>query len=182
MLDVCAENMRVSTDFDGNMALTLDVCNESVENLKKAYSTLKGKKLSLSLKVWRNKRSIEANAYLWTLCDKIAQQIRSTKEDVYREHVRRVGVFQDTCILTEAVPVFEEHWRNNGVAWFIETVDTPFDGYREVRMYFGSSTYNTAEMSRLIDEIIHSAEELGIPTLTEKQIEKMKAGWRQKHA
>jgi 16S rRNA U1498 N3-methylase RsmE len=41
----------------------------------------------------------------------------------------------------------------------------------------GSHTYNTAEMSRLIDATVEEAKELGVETLTPDQLERMKASW-----
>jgi hypothetical protein len=41
----------------------------------------------------------------------------------------------------------------------------------------GSHTYDTREMSRLIDGTVEEAKELGIETLTPEQLERMKASW-----
>lgn len=45
----------------------------------------------------------------------------------------------------------------------------------------GSHTYNTAEMSKLIDGTVSEAKELGIETMTPDQIEEMKQKWGFKH-
>jgi hypothetical protein len=51
-----------------------------------------------------------------------------------------------------------------------------------VKMAFlrGSHTYNTAEMSRLIDAAVEEAKELGVETMTPEQLEKMKAAWKER--
>jgi hypothetical protein len=45
----------------------------------------------------------------------------------------------------------------------------------------GSHTFNTKEMSRLIDGTIEEAKELGIETATPEQIRRMMAAWDSNH-
>ena len=49
----------------------------------------------------------------------------------------------------------------------------------QLQCYFGSSTYNTKEMSVLIDGIVYEAKELGIETLPPDELERMKVEWNQ---
>ncbi len=46
------------------------------------------------------------------------------------------------------------------------------------RVYRGSHTYNTEEMSILIDGTVQEAKDLGIETMTPDQIEEMKQKWK----
>ena len=59
-------------------------CLNSIENLK-------DDKLTIDIKKWRKKRSLDANSYCWVLCDKIAKELSKenivTKEEVYKEMV-----------------------------------------------------------------------------------------------
>jgi hypothetical protein len=62
-------------------------------------------------------------------------------------------------------------------------VKTEIEKGKEVyfyRMYRGSHTYNTAEMSRLIDGTIEECKAQGIETLTPEQIERMLSAWQPK--
>ena len=77
----------ISIDFNTRktkISLLLDTKEASVvEELKNEN------KLNIELKKWYKKRSIDANAYCWVLCDKIAKKITTedaviTKEDVYK--------------------------------------------------------------------------------------------------
>ena len=45
------------------------------------------------------------------------------------------------------------------------------------RIYRGSSTYNTEEMSKLIDGTVMEAKQLGIETMTPDQMKRMLASW-----
>ena len=47
----------------------------------------------------------------------------------------------------------------------------------QIQAYYGSSTYNTAEMARFIDGIVSEARWLGIETMTPAEIERMKTAW-----
>ena len=123
------------------------------------------KYLDIEIKIHRNKRSRNANDLCWTLCERIAQEIHLTKEDVYREAVRRVGVWEAMPIREDAVKRWTEIWGSRGLGWIAEVVDdSKIKGYKLVHSYYGSSTYNSAEMSRLINFLIDEAKEIGIPT------------------
>lgn len=65
-----------------------------------------------------------------------------------------------------------------GTGWITEQVDYTQDGSQVViRAYYGSSQYNTKQMSRLIDEIVSDCKEHGIETLTPNELARMKEEW-----
>lgn len=132
----------------------------------------------ISVKRHRKIRSLNANAYLWVLCDKIAQAIRSTKQDVYLLAIREVGVYHDVCIQDKDVQAFIDKWESNGVGWCVEQFDSTVDDCKRLRAYYGSSTYNTKEMARLIDYVVTDAKELDIETETPDEIARMKQEWK----
>ena len=49
--------------------------------------------------------------------------------------------------------------------------------YTDYIVYKGSSEYDTYEMSVLIDGVIHEAEQLGIPTITPREAERLLERW-----
>ena len=131
-----------------------------------------GKELAVQVKEYRKKRSLDANNYFWLLCDKVAQATENTKEDIYKQKVKDYGVFEIIPLKVEAVDSFKTKWEKNGLGWFCEDMDgCKIEGYKRVMVYFGSSSYNTKEMSRLINSIIEDCHELGIPTMTPAEIE-----------
>ena len=131
----------------------------------------------------RYKRSLDANAYMWTIADKIAEVIHDTKENVYRSAIREVGVFSDVAVqIGEPMAQLITAWSDNGIGWFVETFDTNLtdingNKMRRIRLYKGSSRYDTKQMSRLIDYIVNEARNLGIETDTPEEIERMKVLW-----
>lgn len=125
----------------------------------------------------RRKRSLDANAYLWVLCDQIAKAIRSTKEEVYRAAIKRVGVVDVIPMREDAAAEWCRRWRSRGIGWVVETADAGLGGWVEVLAYWGSSTYSTSEMSRLLDDVIEEAKGLGIETATPEQLALMREEW-----
>lgn len=46
--------------------------------------------------------------------------------------------------------------------------------------YYGSSSYNTAEMSKLIELIVQECKQLGIETKPQKEIDSLLESWGKK--
>jgi hypothetical protein len=125
--------------------------------------TEKGKQLVVDIKQHRKKRSMDANAYLWVLCNKLAEKLRITKEEVYKKAIRDVGQFEIVPIREDVVERWITAWDSKGMGWFAELMeDSKLEGYKKVISYYGSSIYNTAEMARLIEEIVSICKEQGV--------------------
>lgn len=123
-------------------------------------------------------RSNDANSYFWTLCQKIADKTRQFKNDVYRELVKEVGVFEDIAIIEEAAETFKKKWESNGIGWIVTEEPCKLKGCVKYRCYSGSSVYTPKEMARLIDKTIDEAQALGIETKTPDEIAELKEKWR----
>ena len=48
----------------------------------------------------------------------------------------------------------------------------------QLQVYYGSSTFDTKEMSVFIDGIVRECKELGIETMTPAELERMKSQWQ----
>lgn len=130
------------------------------------------------IKEHREKRSLDANAYCWVLLDKLADAIRSTKEELYLKKVREVGPYKDFSLTEDEAKTFRVAWEKLGTGWPTEIVDYSRSGDRRVvRAYYGSSQYNTKQMSRLIDSIVQDCKDLGIETLPPEKLAAMKEEW-----
>ncbi len=133
---------------------------------------------TISIEKYHEPRSLNSNAYAWVLMDKIADKLNTTKVEVYKQVIHEVGVFEMLPIKTEAVAEFKRRWESKGLGWVCEELrDSKLKGYTTVMAYFGSSTYNSKEMSRLLDYVVEEAKELGIDVRTDAQIEEMKRLW-----
>lgn len=122
----------------------------------------------------KEKRSLNANGYLWILCEKIAKElskdgVMTTKEDVYKEGVRYVGVFTPVIVEEKAFDKFKQDFESQGLGNQVSEVVRKNKCVR-CNCYYGSSTYNTAEMSRLIDFIVQECQQLSIETKSADEI------------
>ena len=135
------------------------------------------KPLRVTIEPQRMKRSLDANAYMWVLCEKIADRIHVSREDVYRRAVRERGAYEDMAIQTIALGDFIRMWQANGVGWLVDVFDSTLPKCKRVRCYFGSSVYDSKQMSRIIDYIVDEAKEIGIETMTPAQIKELIDRW-----
>lgn len=137
-----------------------------------------GEKYTAEIKKFRKKRSKNANDYLWELCTQMSKALSDSylyvsKEDIYRKHIKIAGRCDYVAVPANAVDSLLKGWQNNGIGWFAEVVDfipgKEIDGAKKVCLYYGSSTYDTKEMSRLLGSVIQEAQDMGIETLTESE-------------
>ena len=126
----------------------------------------------------RQRRSLDANAYCWVLLDKLAAALHKPKGEIYRELIREVGGNSETvCCVEKAVDKLVQLWGKNGLGWCADVTDSKLDGCKNVVLYQGSSTYDTRQMSRLIDLVVQECRAQGIETATPAELEKLKEAW-----
>lgn len=147
-------------------------------DFREKFDELNGKPLEVEIKRYRKKRSKNANDYLWTLCTKIAENQGISPKEVYRKQIREVGVFEPLPVKEEALERFSRAWEERGIGWFTVVVYDSFPGFKKVFAYYGSSTYNTEEMSRLINNTIEDAKALGIETATPAELSLLLDTWK----
>ena len=79
----------------------------------------------------------------------------------------------------DAVERWKNVWADKGVGWVTEDygkAKTP--GYTLIASYPGSSTFDTAEMARLIDYIVSECKDYGIETRPQAEIDSLLKEWR----
>ena len=163
--------------LDGKQRLVIELDGD----FRKKFAELKEHPVRVEVKRWRKKRSLDANAYAWVLMDKIAQATGVSKTEVYRKVIREIGGVSDiVAVRDEAVDKFREGWEKQGLGWQTEILDSK-PGYKRVIVYYGSSTYDTKQMSALIDSLVQDAQALGIETLPPHEIARLNSLWGEKH-
>ena len=148
-----------------------------------------GKMYAAELKEHHERRSLSANSYLWALLDDLAftlstQAAPLTKEELYRKYIKEVGIWKDVHnIEPEAAKTVRTAWEMLGTGWVTEQVvdmTNQLSHYnilnRENLMPF-SSTYNTKQMSRLLDAVIADCKEQGIDVATPSELALLKEEW-----
>ena len=145
-----------------------------VEELKKEN------KLNIELKKYRERRSLDSNAYAWTLLGELQNFLNIPKEEIYRDLIRNIGSYEVVPIKDEAVEKFRQAWSKNGLGWVTETTKSKLDGFTNVIAYYGSSTYNTKEMTRLINLLVEECKQFGIETKPQEEIDSLLKEWDKK--
>ena len=171
-MKVTGRIVGANIDFRTNKpTLTLEI-NE-LNDFKCIVDDLKDKdKLSIELKPYRQHRSLNANAYAWSLIGKIADVLRAGKDEIYLNLLKRYGQSELISVLSH-VPI------ENYIKYFEEAGESRLNGkdFTHYRVFKGSSEFDTREMSIFIDGVVSEAKELGIQTETPNQIAEMKARW-----
>lgn len=169
MIEFKAENSpRVAILLNGNVEITFTASKKSA---LKEFDGLQDKPLTVTVKEYRPKRSLSQNAYLWVLLDKLAAKINRSKEEVYKDYVKDYGVFEILPIRNDATERFVRNWSKNGLGWFTEDLgESKLNGYTRLIAYYGSSTYTTAELKRVLDAVIQDCKEQGIQTMPLSEI------------
>ena len=139
----------------------------------------KNKLYNLEVKEYRQKRSLDANAYAWVLIHKLAEAMRITPEEVYLQQVLYVGNnFTPMCVREQDVDRFKKSWASNGLGWPVKDLGpSQVPGCRNLMAYHGSSTYDTQQMSRLIDNLVQDCKALDIETMTPDKLALLKEAW-----
>lgn len=166
----------ISMDFKTKLPQVTLLLNEKgtleqVEVLKEL------EKLSVEIKKYRKKRSLDANAYAWELIGKLALEMNLTDIEVYRHEIGKAGVYEVLPLKNNAVDRFMEAWSKKGLGWICETFESKIDGYTNVRAFYGSSVYDSKEMYRLIESIKEDCKLYGIATKSEEEINRLLNEW-----
>ena len=145
---------------------------EATEELKDILAN--GKTLEIEIKQYRARRSLDANAYMWVLLSKMADVLRTTKDELYLEMLDRYGVFTHIVVKPEVVGRVKAEWRT--VRDLGEVIVNGKTGI-QLQCYFGSSTYSTKEFSVLLDGVVSEAKEIGVETMPDAEIQRLKESW-----
>lgn len=158
-------------DISRGMNNLLRITVEVAEDFRETYERLKDGPVNVEIKRYRKRRSLDANAYAWVLMDKIAAALHVDKAAVYKQTIRNIGGVSDTVCVTEgAAKKLIGAWATHGIGWQSETMPSKIKGCVNVVLYYGSSTYDTKQMSALIDQLVFEAKELGIETMTPEEL------------
>ena len=134
-------------------------------------------KLAITAKKYREKRSLDANAYAWVLMQKIAEAVGSDKWSVYLRCLQDYSRdFTHVIVKEAAVDRMKELYRT-----CIDLGEVVVNGQigHQLQVYYGSSTFDTKSMSVFIDGLVRECKDLGIETLPPDELERMKQTWNQ---
>lgn len=156
---------------------------ETDSNVLPTAEEIQNKDLTCKLTAYRQKRSKDANAYMWVLIGKLERELskndeKVTKDLIYQDYIKHYGRSIEYQIPDNAVKAMTSVWNAYGLGWFADVVD---DGSapdtKIVRYYYGSSCYSKSRMSRLIKAVVADCEALGIQTMTPQELQTLIDRW-----
>lgn len=161
-----------SFDMQNRPLITLRVADRTFLNSE----FLDGRELDLSLKEFKPRRSLNANAYMWALIGKIAEAMRISQDEVYHKVLCDYGTFDTDGGVTQILSIRADA-KLTGWLYIhtkpIKTVDLEGKKFTHYALIKGSSDYNTREMSFLLDGVIYEAKELGIEVMPPEELERL---------
>lgn len=173
---------QISYGLSGGYTVLLELTEARLEELK----NLEPEDLTVELKKYRAKRSLDANAYFHVLVGKIADAIGRSRHFVKNDLIGKYGQPEiidgkNAYLTTQIQP--EKMQEQEALHTILVSTNAKgnllFFNYMVMR---GSHTYDTKEMARLIEGTVQEAKDLGIETLTPAEIERMELQWIAKNA
>lgn len=172
---------------DGAVAVTFTAKGEEKNKARQIAEEMRtslqdGKdavKYEINIKKYSPKRTLNANAYFWTLTAELSRVLKTKSEDIYREYVKELGICQTVEINNSAVKTLQYAWADRGIGWIAEVLDK---GERQtvVNLYYGSSSYSSKQMAQLIDLVVNDCKLNGIETKSKADIDSLISEW-EKH-
>ena len=146
------------------------ILSEFIQGDTKILTIQIGKNEEIEVK--RKKRSKNSNALFWEYLQKLCEELNLDVIQEYRKRVKELGIFKQWELNTEDVPTFIKVWEDRGIAWFTEIVEE-IGSKTIINAYYGSSSYNSKQFSKLLDNLVQDCKEVGIQTLDDLEIEEL---------
>lgn len=184
MIEVIGTYERLNFRPDGDAEITFRIPAKMRGSLMAGIDKViaaGAKDLCIQFGKKKKKRSLDANAYCFLLIDKLAAKLGITKEEIYRQAIREIGgVSEVVCVHNKAVDTFCRIWSCHGLGWQTERFPSKVENCTNVIVYYGSSEYDTAQMSRLINYIVDACKEQEIETISPAELESLVGKWGEK--
>jgi hypothetical protein len=176
MIDLKFSKAHITQEFNGDFNIILTIPKDQrnvIETLNELLTDDKPKVCKIDH--YKKKRSLNANNYMWQLVTQIADKLRTSKDEVYLSMLKRYGQSSVVSVVDEAVPMFMK-----SVQYAEEFGKGIVNGknFTHIKVFVGSSSYDSREMSILIDGVVSEAEGLGIVTMTPNEIQRLKDNWK----
>ncbi len=183
-MKIKAAELSLSLEYGKGWRLSALISDDkSIAAAKKLVDRLRDAVIGLDIDKWRERRSLDANAYAWLLIDKIAAATSVGKAVVYRNAIRDIGgVSEVVCVVAAGADKLCRSWEHKGLGWQAERSDSKIAGCVNVTLWYGSSVYDTRQMAALIDHIVQDAEALGIDTMTPQERQRLLDAWEARYA
>lgn len=159
------------------LGISIEIPNLKLDDILQKLSS---GKYELVLRKKKRKKSLTANAYMWVLCDEISKVLHTKKDAVYKQAILNVGVYIHMACVERAWERTKAVWESRGLGYFCQETERN-RGWISFHAYVGSSAYSAWELSRVIDELVQEAENLGIDTLSSRERRQLMMKWSKEH-
>lgn len=163
----------LSHSYGGEWVLTCSLSPESLQDAKNLINSQQDRDYEITVKVYREKRSLTANAYFHKLCNLIATRLGVGDDTIKKHLVNTYGAVAETDggrIEIKIPKGVDPEGYYPYCVW--ETTDGKTDTYLLKKQ---THAMNSAEFSHLIDCTVEEAKNLGIETLPENELRRMYA-------
>ena len=131
--------------------------DDNIENAQELAD--QNKLLRIKATAFRQSRSLNANALFWGLVGIIAEHQGVSKEHVYLDILKHYGKYTYVVVHEKAVSMLQQIWR---LVEVVGTVDVNGQEGVQCICYYGSSTYDSKEMGRIIDAALFILDDAGL--------------------
>ena len=146
-------------DKDGNNLIVINIGNDT-KKLHKIFNDFREKDILLDIKKYKQMRSNEQNRYFWKCVCVLAAGLGNDNWDQYLMELERYGKYSNIILQKDAYSDFKNMWRETRIVG--ERRDKDGNEFYDVNCYYGSSTYDSQEMSRLIDGVRQDLADAGL--------------------
>lgn len=183
-MKLTAKIKDIGFTLNGKLSITLETSGTDTNEVTELS---KLEKLDVKIKKHREKRSLDANAYYWLLVGKIRKATGDSNNRIHNMMLDRYGELDrmpDGTLIPFCIRDDIDHLEFP-YPHLKPTQKTLSKGGKLYRWYYqikGSSEYNTAEMSHLIDGIVSECKEMDIETLPPEELERMMNAYAKKYS
>ena len=145
----------------------MKLVDKSIEEIKSELKSLdQDGKYDFEIKKHREKRTLTANAYYWSLVNKIANKLKTSKEQVHEIMIKRYSQRQYITVL-DYVDI-----EKFGIVYYDEVRTFTRNGinFKSYIVYERSRGMDRKAFSILVDGIVSEAKEMGIETLPDSEL------------
>lgn len=121
------------------------------------------------IKEKKKKRSLTANSYYWSLLNQLASVMRMDNQECHFLMLKRYGQYEVVSIRSDV--------SLHGYFKYYEEIGKGTVNGKEFihyKIYKGSSKMDSKEFAILLDGLRSECEDVGIPTLTKTEVERLK--------
>lgn len=182
-MELKAKKLEIKKSLNGDTELIFSVADKDnqIAKLISEDATLK-EFIRLKFEKWRNKRSLNANAYFHLLVNKIAEKLKVSDGEIKIRLNLEYGTpatdKNGNCVIIKLPKDVDIKQFYDYAKWIADKKEPSGIETSYYILYKQTHTLDTKEMARLIDGTINEAKELGIETITPEEKAKMMSLWK----